>query len=81
MRREAYVGRRESGRGEGYIDILARIHGGFVAIELDWKSPRSKSFDKLRAFNAFRMVVLRGAPPWTEERGIDAIFSIPVSPA
>ena len=80
VRREANVGIRSSGRGPGRIDLLAEMHGGFVAIELDNKSPRSGSLDKLRAFNAFRLVVLRGAPPWPDERDIDAIISIPVRP-
>lgn len=80
VRREAYCGMRESGRSWGRIDLLAQIHGGFVAIELDWRSPRAGSMDKLRAFNAFRIVVLRGARPWGQERDIDAIISIPVQP-
>ena len=78
VRREAEVSIRESGRGPGRIDLLAQYHGGFVALELDNRSPRSKSIDKLRAFNAFRIVVMRGAEPWSEERGIDAIISVPV---
>ena len=57
VRREARVGIRESGRGAGRIDLLASIHDGFVAIELDRRSPRSKSLDKLRSFNAFRIVI------------------------
>jgi hypothetical protein len=51
---------------------------GFVAIELDRRSPRAGSMDKLLAFNAFRIIALRGAGPWRNERGIDAIISIPV---
>jgi hypothetical protein len=78
VRREALCSVRESGRSRGYIDLLAEKFGGFVAIELDNKSPRSGSLDKLRAFNAYRVVVLRGALEWPEERGIHAIISIPV---
>lgn len=78
VRREAYVGIRESGRSRGAIDLLAQMNGEFVAIELDRRSPRAGSLDKLRAFNAYRIVVLRGAEPWSMERGIDAIISIEV---
>lgn len=81
VRREAHVGLRESGRGFGYIDLLAIYHDGFVAIELDNRSPRARSLDKLRAFNAFRIVVLRGERDWPLERDIDAIISIPVRTA
>lgn len=80
VRREAYVGMRESRRGFGFIDLLAQKHGGFVAIELDNRSPRSTSMDKLRAFNAYRIVVLRSAQDWPSERDIDCILSIPVAP-
>jgi hypothetical protein len=80
VRREARCGIRESGRGEGFIDLLASQHGGFVAIELDNRSPRAGSLDKLRAFNAFRLLVLRGDRAWPKERGINAIISIGVVP-
>jgi hypothetical protein len=76
--REAPILKRESGRGFGRIDLLAERNGAAVAIELDRRCPRAKSLDKLRAFDAFRIVVLRGAAPWSSERGIDAIISVPV---
>lgn len=78
VRREAAVSVRASGRGAGRIDLLAHKSGGFVALELDFRSPRPGSMDKLRAFNAFRIIVLRGAEPWGKELGIDAIISVPV---
>lgn len=78
VRREAYVGIRESGRPFGYIDLLAQYQDGFVAIELDNRTPRAGSLDKLRAFKAFRLLVLRGDRGWTSERGIDAIINVPV---
>lgn len=80
VRREAYVGIRESRCGFGFIDLLAIYQGGFVAIELDRRSPRSGSLDKLRAFNAFRLLVLRGDRGWPPERDIDAIIALPVRP-
>ena len=76
--REFPVDIRESGRGQGYLDLFATYRGGKVALELDRRSPKTSSKDKLRAFNAYRIIVLRGAMPWPKERGIDAILTIPV---
>lgn len=78
IQREYRIQSRESGRGRGQIDILAEKYGGIVALELDRRVPRAGSMDKLRAIDAFRVVVLRGAAPWPQERDIDAIFSIAV---
>lgn len=76
--REIAVPVRDSGRGLGFIDLLADFRGGCVALELDRRSPRPGSMDKLRMFDAFRIIVLRGAEPWSKERDIDAIISLPV---
>lgn len=75
--REFIVDTRESGVSGGRIDLLARYRGGYVAIELDNRSPRAGSLDKLRAFNTYRIIGLRGRF-WPRERGIDAIINIPV---
>ena len=81
---------RESSDRRGRIDLLAELAGGRVALELDNKRPRAGSLDKLRTFDAFRIIVLRGAggiwrddPVWRPppEMRIDAIISLPVAPS
>lgn len=63
---------------EGRVDILATIMGGVVAIEIDARKPRARSLKKLRLFNAFRIIALRGVdmePP----DGIDAVVALKVA--
>ncbi len=63
----------------GRLDVLAEFRGGLVAIELDARSPRRKSLEKLRQFTAFRVIGLRGVsmrPP----AGIDAVVMLDIGP-
>ncbi len=67
-------------RPGGRIDILAKDGPSSVAIELDARSPRRRSVLKLKLFDAFRIVGLRGVggdcPP-----GIDAVVKLNVRQA
>jgi hypothetical protein len=61
----------------GRIDLVAEYRNERVAIEIDYRSPREKSLDKLRQFRGYRIVCLRGAyvnPP----DGIDAVVALPM---
>ena len=51
---------RADGR-PGRIDLVAEYRNERVAIEIDYRSPREKSLDKLRQFRGYRIVCLRGA--------------------
>jgi DNA-binding transcriptional MerR regulator len=61
------------------VDLVARLDGEMVAIELDRRRPRTGSLAKLWALDCLRVVVLRGeacAPP----PNIDAVVGVPVTP-
>ncbi|MEN3931399.1 hypothetical protein WJT86_10060 [Microvirga sp. W0021] len=64
-------------RRTGRLDVLAVYRGGTVAIELDARSPRQKSIEKLLQFDAFRIIGLRNIsmPP---PIGIDAVVALHV---
>jgi hypothetical protein len=61
------------------VDLVARLDGEMVAIELDRRRPRTGSLAKLWALDCLRVVVLRGEacalPP-----NIDAVVGVPVTP-
>lgn len=61
----------------GRVDILATIEGGAVAIEIDARRPKPRSINKLKLFDAFRIVALRGVSGEAPE-GIDAVVALDV---
>jgi hypothetical protein len=60
---------------DGKIDLVATRDGGRVAIELDDQSPRSRSLSKLRLFDGYRIVVLRGRYATEIPDGIDEVIA------
>lgn len=63
---------------KGRIDLEAEKEGFHVAIEIDRKSPRTKSILKLRAIHAdLRLVIVR-EPGWMGDTppGIDAVICV-----
>lgn len=62
----------------GRIDLVAEKDGFRAAIELDCRSPRSKSVAKLRNFDGYRVIVLRGElEQELEIPGIHAVIGVP----
>jgi hypothetical protein len=59
----------------GRIDIVASYKRGSVAIELDCRRPRTRSLKKLRLFNGYRLIVLRGVAMPVAYDGIDQIIA------
>lgn len=55
----------------GRIDLVAYKYGGAVAIELDCRNPRTKSIQKLRAFDGAKIFALRGIRVIDMPAGID----------
>lgn len=55
-----YSTRRLGDIKNGRIDIVAEKHGEGVAIELDCRSPRSRSIKKLKLWPGYRIIGLRG---------------------
>ncbi len=66
-----------SARPDGRIEIVAESEGVRIGIELDRKSPRQSSIDKLRGFPGESLIIVRtqwGLPP---PQGISAVVGIP----
>ena len=59
------------------VDILVEEEDGRVVIELDSKSPRRKSVAKLKLFDAYRIIGLRGTK-CRAPNGIDEIVGLRV---
>jgi hypothetical protein len=75
--REFEVEDRGDGR-RGFVDLVARRADVVVAIELDRATPREKSIRKLQQVrDAFRVVVLREAPPGVaQDERVDAVVGL-----
>lgn len=74
--RELGVANRGDGKS-GRIDLAAKRDGGFVVIELDCRSIRTKSVEKLRSVNnAYRIIGLRGDIENVEIDGIDRVIGV-----
>jgi len=65
----------------GRIDIVATLKDGRVAIEIDARKPRRKSLLKLKLFQGFRIVALRGVDMPQPPDGIHATVGIAVKTA
>jgi hypothetical protein len=57
----------------GRIDIVASYKSGSVAIELDCRRPRTRSLKKLRLFDGYRLIALRGVGMFETPRGVDQV--------
>jgi hypothetical protein len=77
---EHRVPNRGDGR-PGRIDLVVSLGKTRIAIELDCRRPRAKSIFKLRSFDGFRLIGLRGVE-WVEQiAGIDCVIGMPVRQA
>lgn len=65
---------------QGRIDLFASKAGGSVAIELDTRKPRNNSTLKLRMFQAYRIIGLRGVDAIPPD-GIHAVVNLSVRAA
>lgn len=65
------------GHRTGRVDVVAEYQGGMIVIELDARSPRRKSVEKLKQFDAFRIIGLRGGDGGYLS-DIDAIVSLDI---
>lgn len=71
----AHLGDDKNGR----IDIVAYYKAGSVAIELDCRRPRARSLKKLRLFDGYRIIALRGVSLVEPPKGIDAVVCATVA--
>ena len=62
----------------GRIDLVASSDQGRVGIELDTRRPRAKSILKLRSFDGYRIIGLRGVQWMDKVVGIDAVIGLRV---
>ena len=64
---------------KGRIDIFAEAYGGSVAIELDARKPRARSIAKLRLFDCYKLIGLRGVDRVVIPDGIDDVIGLRVA--
>jgi hypothetical protein len=74
---EFYVPDIRNGYG-GRVDIVCFKNGEAVAIELDRRSPRKKSLEKLARFDGYRIVAVRGVDNVPCPEGIDEVVTMRV---
>ena len=60
----------------GRIDLVVRHGDAVAAIELDARRPRRRSIAKLKAFDGFRIIGLRGVRWQDKVEGIDAVVCL-----
>lgn len=70
----AHLGDRRDGR----IDIVAFALADRIAIELDCRKPRRRSLEKLRLFDGYKIVGVRGIEGHETPDGIDAVIPMRV---
>lgn len=63
---------------DGRIDLVAIWDGGKAAIELDCRKPRKRSIHKLRLFDGYRVIGVRGIEGQPIPDGIDAVVTMRV---
>jgi hypothetical protein len=62
----------------GKIDLVIQLDSQFAAIEFDTRKPRRKSIEKLKLFNGYRVIALRGVSGHVPIPEIDLIIGMPV---